>query len=99
LKLDIQSEGSKLFGTATAAAGQGLFDETEDGAQKAMPLMFSFPADRRKPRALLRFGDSQWSPPQSFDAIGSTYNVTIPSSNGRKEMNVGVSIEEGEEKV
>jgi hypothetical protein len=64
-----------------------------------VPLMFSFPADRRKPRALLRLGDSQWSSPQSFDAIGSTYNVSVPSSTGRKEMNIGVSIEEGEGKV
>jgi vacuolar protein sorting-associated protein 13A/C len=99
MKLDIQSEGSKLFGSATAAAGQRGFTNSENEPQKATPFMFSFAGDRRKPRALLMVGDSQWSQPQSFDAIGSTYNVTVPSSSGRKEMNIGVNIEEGEGKV
>jgi vacuolar protein sorting-associated protein 13A/C len=99
MKLDIQSEGSKLFGSTTAAAGQRSFTDSENEPQKATPFMFSFPSDRRKPRAQLMIGDSQWSQPQSFDAIGSTYNVTVPSSSGRKEMNIGVNIEEGEGKV
>lgn len=60
--------------------------------------MFSFPSDDRKNRALLKVGDSTWSKPQSFDAIGSTFNVVLPSSESRSELYIGVSIAEGEGK-
>ena len=60
--------------------------------------MFSFPSDDRKNRALLKVGDSTWSKPQSFDAIGSTFNVVLPSSESKSELHVGVSIAEGEGK-
>jgi vacuolar protein sorting-associated protein 13A/C len=61
--------------------------------------MFSFPSDNRKNRARLQVGDSDWSSPQSFDAIGSIYSVALKSTTGRTEMNVGVSVTEGEGKV
>lgn len=72
---------------------------TSDRAtRKALPYMFSFPSDDRKNRALLKVGDSTWSKPQSFDAIGSTFNVLLPSSESKSELHVGVSIAEGEGK-
>lgn len=72
---------------------------TSDRAtRKALPYMFSFPSDDRKNRALLKVGDSTWSKPQSFDAIGSTFNVVLPSSESKSELHVGVSIAEGEGK-
>ena len=61
--------------------------------------MFSFPTDDRKNRALIKVGNSEWSKPQSFDAIGSTYSVTLQSASGRQEMDIGVEVEEGEGKV
>lgn len=79
-----------------AAAGQGVI--TED-TSKAVPFMFSFPTDDQRNRALLKFADSNWSKPQSFDAIGSTYDVAVPAANGRSEMNVGVTVSQGEGKV
>lgn len=72
---------------------------TSDRAtRKALPYMFSFPSDDRKNRALLKVGDSLWSKPQSFDAIGSTFNVVLPSSESKSELHIGVSIAEGEGK-
>jgi vacuolar protein sorting-associated protein 13A/C len=76
-----------------------VFANAQNEAQKAKPFMFSFPTDDRKNRALLKVGDSEWSKPQSFDAIGSTYSVALNSSTGRQEMDIGVSVEEGEGKV
>jgi vacuolar protein sorting-associated protein 13A/C len=95
LELDVRSKA--FLGATKAAAGQAVF-ANRDQAQKPLPFMFSFPTDDRKNRALLKVGDSQWSKPQSFDAIGSTYNVNLPSSSGRSEMNIGVTVEEGEGK-
>jgi vacuolar protein sorting-associated protein 13A/C len=66
---------------------------------KVMPFMFAFPQDKGKNRARLKIGDSDWSSPQSFDAIGSTYSVSIKSTVDRSQMVVGVSIVEGEGKV
>jgi vacuolar protein sorting-associated protein 13A/C len=60
--------------------------------------MFSYPSENKKNRALIKVGDSTWSKPQSFDAIGSTYAVSIPASNSRSDMHLGVSVAEGEGK-
>ena len=96
LELDVRSEGCKLFGSSSAAAGQmGLATDS----RKVMPFMFAFPQDKGKNRARLRVGDSDWSSPQSFDAIGSTYSVSIKSSAERSQTTVGVAIVEGEGKV
>jgi vacuolar protein sorting-associated protein 13A/C len=97
LELDVRSKA--FLGATKAAAGQGVFANSQDEAQKPKPFMFSFGTDDQKNRALIKVGESQWSKPQSFDAIGSTYNVTLPSSRGGQEMDVGVQVEEGEGKV
>ncbi|RDI80750.1 putative arabinogalactan endo-beta-1,4-galactanase A [Venturia inaequalis] len=96
LKLDVRSK--TFLGGTKAAAGQAVFANAERDGTKVKPFMFSFPTDDRKNRALLKVGDSEWSKPQSLDAIGSTYSVTLNSSAGRQEMDVGVSVEEGEGK-
>ncbi|KAI9686492.1 MAG: hypothetical protein M1822_003503 [Bathelium mastoideum] len=96
MELDVRSKA--FMGSSKTAAGQGVFANAENDARKAQPFMFSFPSDDRKNRALLRVDDSGWSKPQSFDAIGSNYDVTLQSSNGRTEMHVGVTVEEGEGK-
>ncbi|KAI9714321.1 MAG: hypothetical protein M1820_000282 [Bogoriella megaspora] len=96
MELDVRSKA--FMGAAKSAAGQNVFANAENDTRKAQPFMFSFPTDDRKNRALLKVGDSAWSKPQSFDAIGSNYDVTLPSASGRSEMHVGVSVEEGEGK-
>lgn len=67
-------------------------------SQKAVPYMFSYPSDERQNRAVLRVGDSGWSKPQSFDAIGSVTDVVLPSSSKTSEIHVGISVDEGEGK-
>jgi vacuolar protein sorting-associated protein 13A/C len=97
LELDIRSKA--FLGGTRAAAGQGVFSSDENNEpRKPQPLMFNFPTDDKKNRALIKLGGCDWSNPQSFDAIGSTYAVTLGSGNGRREMDVGVSVAEGEGK-
>ena len=97
MEVDVRSK--TFMGSTKSAAGQGVFANAENDTRKAQPFMFSFPTDDPKNRALLKIDDSAWSKPQSFDAIGSNYSVALQSSNGRSEMHVGVSVEEGEGKV
>lgn len=85
-----------MFSAAKSAAG--MRTTSDRATRKSLPYMFSFPSDDRKNRALLKVGDSTWSKPQSFDAIGSTFNVVLPSSESKSELHVGVSIAEGEGK-
>ncbi|KAF2089652.1 vacuolar protein sorting-associated protein 13 [Saccharata proteae CBS 121410] len=96
LELDVRSK--QFLGGAKAAAGQGVFAHQGDDGRRATPFMFSFPTDDQKNRALIKVGDSNWSKPQSFDAIGSSYDVTLASTQGRAEMHAGVTVEEGEGK-
>ncbi|KAF2136708.1 uncharacterized protein K452DRAFT_322218 [Aplosporella prunicola CBS 121167] len=98
LELDVRSK--QFLGATKSAAGQGVFANisTEESGRRAQPFMFSFPTDDHKNRAMIKVGDTNWSKPQSFDAIGSTYDVALQSTQGRSEMHVGVTVEEGEGK-
>lgn len=65
--------------------------------EKITPKMFSFDRDAdKKNRALLKVGDSQWSAPISFDAIGQSSSVSVQLTGKQSEMNVGVSVADGE---
>jgi len=94
LDLELRSKG--FLSGPRAAAGQGVITEE---SSKATPFMFSFPTDDQSNRASIKVGDSQWSKPQSFDAIGSTYDVAVPAAGGRSEMQLGVTVGQGEGKV
>lgn len=96
LELDVRAK--QFMGQSRAAAGQSVFADEENEEGKSMPLMFSFPTQDKKNRALIKVGDSNWSKPQSFDAIGSTYAVTLPSTKARSDMHIGVNVTEGEGK-
>ncbi|KAL8833621.1 MAG: hypothetical protein Q9170_004169 [Blastenia crenularia] len=96
--LDINIQSKTMFSAAKSAAGQGVRTESDGGSQKALPYMFSYPGDDRKNRATLKVGDSSWSKPQSFDAIGSTFEAVLPSPTSKSELSVGVSVAEGEGK-
>ncbi|KAI4916402.1 uncharacterized protein J4E92_009320 [Alternaria infectoria] len=96
LQLDVRAQ--QLMGQARAAAGQGVVTDNQNDAGKALPFMFSYPTENKKNRALIRVGESNWSKPQSFDAIGSTYTVALPSKAARSDMHLGVSVSEGEGK-
>ncbi|QIW98703.1 hypothetical protein AMS68_004221 [Peltaster fructicola] len=85
MELDIRSKS--FFGQSS-----------EEDARKATPLMFSFPTDDRKNRALIKIGDSQWSQPVSFDAIGAAVDTKVAAESGRSEMHIGLTVKEGEGK-
>ncbi|KXJ86769.1 hypothetical protein Micbo1qcDRAFT_218953 [Microdochium bolleyi] len=65
---------------------------------KALPFMFSFGSDDQRNRAVLKIGDSEWSKPQSFDAIGSTAEIVLPSTQKDTEINAGITVDAGEGK-
>ncbi|KAI9725458.1 MAG: hypothetical protein M1828_003129 [Chrysothrix sp. TS-e1954] len=97
LELDVRSKS--FMGSAKTAAGQAVVaNHDEDDTGRARPFMFSFPTDDQKNRALLKVGDSAWSKPQSFNAIGSDFSVSVSSAAGKSSMQVGVAIAQGEGK-
>lgn len=96
--LDINIQSKTMFSAAKSAAGQGVRMNSEGNNRKALPYMFSYPSDDRKNRASLKVGESSWSKPQSFDAIGSTFDAVLQSSNSKSELHVGMSVAEGEGK-
>jgi vacuolar protein sorting-associated protein 13A/C len=96
LELDIRTKAN--FGSTKSAAGQSTFADTEEDAQEAKPFMFSYPTDDRRNRALIKVGQSNWSQPVSFDAIGASMDVKLPAQSGREEMHAGLIVEEGEGK-
>ncbi|KAJ5133749.1 hypothetical protein N7526_005114 [Penicillium atrosanguineum] len=95
LPMDIQSKG--FLQSARNAAGQGLRVDPREGG-RALPYMYSYGAEDQKNRSILKVGDSAWSKPQSFEAIGSTFEVILPDQQGRSEFHSGVSVAEGEGK-
>jgi len=95
LPMDIQSKA--FLQSARSVAGQGLRVDPRDGG-RALPYMYSYSSDDPKNRSILKVGDSAWSKPQSFEAIGSTFEVIFPDRHGRSEFHAGVSVAEGEGK-
>lgn len=87
-----------MFSAAKSAAGLGARTNSDGTNHKALPYMFSYPSDDRKNRASLKVGGSSWSKPQSFDAIGSTFDAILPSVDSKTELHVGMSVAEGEGK-
>lgn len=97
--LEINIKAKSLLQQARTAAGQGFRTDSADPSRhKALPYMFAFGADDLRNRAILKIGESSWSKPQSFDAIGSTTEVVLPSAVKSTEIHVGISIENGEGK-
>ncbi|KAG9251666.1 uncharacterized protein F5Z01DRAFT_260241 [Emericellopsis atlantica] len=97
--LDLTIRAKTFLQQARAAAGQHpLVDNSEEGRPKALPFMFSYGNDDNRNRALLRVADSEWSKPQSFDAIGSTSEVVLNSASKNKEIHLGITVNSGEGK-
>lgn len=95
LPMDIQSKA--FLQSARSAAGQGLRVDPRDGG-RALPYMYSYGNDDQKNRSILKVGNSAWSKPQTFEALGSTFEVVFPDQSGRSEFHSGVSVAEGEGK-
>jgi vacuolar protein sorting-associated protein 13A/C len=95
LSMEVQSKG--FMQSAKSSAGQGINAANAESGH-AKPYMYSYPTDDPKNRSVLRIGDSRWSKPQSFDAIGSTSEVVLQAKTSRVELHAGVSVAEGEGK-
>ena len=95
LPMEIQSKA--FLQSARSAAGQGLMADSRHGG-RSLPYMYSYHTDDQKNRSMLRIGESAWSKPQSFEAIGSTFEVVLPDRHGRSEIHSGVSVAEGDGK-
>lgn len=98
LNMSIQSKSSYFGGSSRSGASQGLQTQSDGDQHKALPYLYSYPTDDQKNRSMLKIGESAWSKPQSFDAIGSTYEVVLPAANDKSEFHAGVSVTEGEGK-
>ena len=59
--------------------------------------MFSYDTDDRKNRALIKVGNSGWSPPQSFEAAGQASEAIIEPEyeDDLGEAHLGINIEHG----
>ncbi|KAG4305942.1 hypothetical protein PORY_000852 [Pneumocystis oryctolagi] len=89
--LDIQIKSKLFLQQAKIAAGQFSIEPTK----KAVPYMFSYGNHDRKNRALIKIGNSNWSKPQSFEAIGSISEIVLGSPE-QKEIHLGIVVKEGE---
>lgn len=97
LEMAVQSKSS-WGGSSKGPSNRGLQTQSGDQSHRALPYLYSYPSDDQKNRSLLKIGESAWSKPQSFDAIGSTYEVVLPAANNKTEFHAGVSVTEGEGK-
>jgi vacuolar protein sorting-associated protein 13A/C len=96
--LDINLQSKSMFQAARSAAGRAVRTDAASGVRRAVPYMYSYPTDDKKNRTILKVEGSTWSKPQSFEAIGSTFEVVLPAASGRAEYHAGVSVAEGEGK-
>ncbi|QPG98509.1 hypothetical protein C2857_007681 [Epichloe festucae Fl1] len=97
--LDLRIRMKSWLQQAKPAAGQFPLVDTSDRTRpKALPFMFSYGNDDNRNRALLKVDESEWSKPQSFDAIGSNSEVVLNSSSKNKEIHLGITVKSGEGK-
>lgn len=87
-----QLKSKSWMGVSRLVAGQ---QEGSTQSLKPDPFLFSQPSNDRRNRMLLKVGDSQWSRPLTFEAVGSQTEVVIPSSRKNEEYYAGLAIEDG----
>lgn len=69
--------------------------EDENG-RYSRPSLFSFenPVEKNN-KAQLKFRESDWCTPISFDALGQSFDATAPIQNKEQEFDMGIHITEG----
>ncbi len=82
------------MGVAKLVAGQPQ-GAAATASKEPEPFLFSQTSNDRRNRMLLKVGESGWSRPLSFEAVGSQTEVTIPSATKNEEVHVGLTIEDG----
>ncbi|EEP80464.1 conserved hypothetical protein [Uncinocarpus reesii 1704] len=93
--LDINLQSKSMFQSARASTGRAIKTDVSNGVRKAVPYMYSYATNDRKNRSIIKIEGSSWSKPQSFEAIGSTFEVLLPAVSGKTEYHAGISVEEG----
>lgn len=92
--VDVMVKSKALLQSSKATAGQ--VQSGSGPRQNPLPYMFSYANEDRQNRAVLKVGDSAWSRPQSFEAIGSSTEVVIASAvKANEEIHIGISVTEG----
>ncbi|KAJ3037263.1 hypothetical protein HDV00_001828 [Rhizophlyctis rosea] len=95
--LDMFFSARSLLATSRFAAGQGV--KRSKKTDIVEPFMFSYSNfEPLRSRAQVKVEDSDWSKPISFEAVGSSYDVAIPSATRGLEYRMGVTVTEGEGK-
>ncbi|ORX52050.1 hypothetical protein DM01DRAFT_1408497 [Hesseltinella vesiculosa] len=61
---------------------------------RVTPQMFSYQSIEKSNRAQISFNGSKWSKPLSFEAVGSSVDISVPYDNAQ-EIHAGIHIEEG----
>ncbi|KHJ35601.1 putative vacuolar protein sorting-associated protein vps13 [Erysiphe necator] len=94
-----QIKAKSLLSQPKPTAGEGFYRNlAKSGRQKALPYLFAFSGDDQRHRAIIKVGESSWSRPQSFDAIGSSTEIILPSASNNTEIHVGITVKAGEGK-
>lgn len=71
--------------------------QIEDDMRYSIPKMFSFDVNSyKKNRARIRFKESDWSMPVSFEALGQSFDTMVNIPNKEQECNFGITVSEGE---
>ncbi|CED84268.1 Vacuolar protein sorting-associated protein [Phaffia rhodozyma] len=92
--LPVSIKSKTWMGQPRDVAGASVF--TSDYKNETpTPLMFSFANSDQRNRCFLKFGDSTWSKPLSFETVAADFEVTVDTPNGKQEVHAGVSYVEG----
>jgi vacuolar protein sorting-associated protein 13A/C len=58
--------------------------------------MFSYDTDDHRNRALIKVGQSGWSPPESFEAVGQASETIIPREYEEDDdVHLGIGVHHG----
>ncbi|KAF9435541.1 hypothetical protein BGZ76_006083 [Entomortierella beljakovae] len=94
--LDLVFKAKSFMKNAKIAAGQG---QNRIVHNKAVPLMFSYGKAENGNRVLIQAaGNSQWSRPVSFEAVGSIMEIAVQSAEKKEEFHLGLSVDIGKGK-
>ncbi|KAG0208228.1 hypothetical protein BGX33_006369 [Mortierella sp. NVP41] len=94
--LDLIFKAKSFMQNAKIAAGQGSNRMVQN---KALPLMFSYGKTEKGNRMLVQVGgNSQWSRPVSFEAVGSIMEIAVQATERPEEIHLGMNVELGKGK-
>lgn len=95
--LDLTLADKNNYFRSMAASSTETQDENgEEEIVTKYPDMFSFERPDRSNRVVIRAADSAASKPVGFDAIGQSVDLTVPVYSKQTEINLGLTITEGE---